>query len=133
MQELGPNQTRLVEALEAGAYRQGNGWLCHKNGDDIGKSYCCLGVGMELFFGNGHDNGPGKPMTWPSDALFNAVEKYYATAMLVETLKLRGSHGDTIDADEDRSLASLNDEGKPFAEIAALIRSDPSVYFTEPA
>ena len=64
------------------------------------------------------------------------IRKEGETKMLPESLanklKMYGRNGSSFDLSAP-PLSSLNDSGKTFKEIAAIIRKDPSVYFKEAA
>lgn len=118
-QPLGPNQLAWIEALESGKYKQGQGAM---RDDD---AHCCLAVGCVVA------NIPA--IQFPSGrwAFGAAQDSGTAPIELVEHLSLHGDCGDTKPV-SGKALTLLNDHGKSFAEIAAIIRSDPSVYFKEP-
>ena len=42
--KLGPLQTKWVEALESGKFKQGTGFLCQRKVVDGEEEFCCLGV-----------------------------------------------------------------------------------------
>lgn len=105
---MNDNAKKWVAALRGGEYRQGFGQLV-KNG-----RYCCLGVACEIAMRDGVElpsdwrswcNLPYEPLRW---------------------VGLWTSFGDDI---EGRSLSSLNDSGKTFAEIADIIESEPKGLF----
>lgn len=121
-QPLGPNQERWLKALESGNYEQGEGKL------RSGNAFCCLGIGCLIA------KVPGRPQSdgdWYFATNGSSWTKSYAPTALVEYLALRNQAGGGDDSREP-SLIQLNDFSKPFSEIAAIIRSDPSVYFKEP-
>ena len=59
-------------------------------------------------------------------------EKHYLPKEIVDKLKFRGNQGDAF-GEPTMAIALLNDEGKTFKEIAAIIRANPFQYFTAPA
>lgn len=117
MQPLGPNQERWLAALESGEFEQGRGYLC-QNG-----RYCVIGVGCELF---AMEDKRG----YGTGIVFWRMDWAFATPSVIEALSLYNKVG--ISRDGRASLASFNDTGKTFAEITAIIRSDPSMWFREP-
>lgn len=105
---LSPNQTLWVEALRSGHYKQGTGLLC-KNG-----AYCCLGVAAELFA------TPETRRETRDDGAIRfdgavSVAPHYVT----EALDLITDTGSITS--RCLSLASLNDEGLTFDQIADVI------------
>jgi hypothetical protein len=116
VQELGPNQTKWLEALESELYTQGTGRLFPKGG-----KYCCLGVAVELL-------NPSKRIGLETSC--------YLDKKTTKMLSLYGNEGqgssrrDTPPVD----LSELNDSmKKTFEQIAAIVREDPSAYFSEPS
>lgn len=107
IQPIGPNQEKWLRALESGRYKRGKGYL-HSDGH-----YCCLGVGCKIYR-IGHLECAGE-----------------SPLKLVRKLALIGSMGENKNNEFD-SLATFNDSGKTFAEIAAIVRADPGAYFSEP-
>ncbi len=113
---LGPNQKLWVAALRSGNFAQHKGILCSLNG------YCCLGVACEIVGTPKEERG--------SFSTFEG-EDAFAPNSVVEKFKLRSYAGDPLNA--GNSLASLNDSGSTFSQIADLIESDPLNWFTGPA
>lgn len=111
-QELGPNQRAWLGALESGDWKQGFAVLCSKDDE-----YCCLGVGCII-----------------ANIKFEIDDDYLAPLALVEHLALFDENGSAgvESLPHKKTLAGLNDDGVSFPDIAALIRSDPSIYFREP-
>ena len=128
----GPNQERWLVALETGMldgkpYVQGKGRLFRQG------KHCCIGVGAAMFLPAGV-----MEINWLGDGVF-ADEALVAPRYLVEALRLYGPSGQARDHGHP-SIATLNDGGGYFGiaslshpEIAALIRSDPAMYFEVPA
>lgn len=56
--------------------------------------------------------------------------KHYLPKEIFDKLKFRGNDGS---GSFGSSIAQLNDEDKTFKEIAAIIRANPSQYFTASA
>lgn len=107
---------RWVSALRSGAYQQGKGALC-ANG-----KYCCLGVACEIYrIAYGIDVG--------SDT--RGRRTYYGEAMrLPNTVRnVLGLATRTGRYSYDMSLASVNDRGGSFNQIANLIESQPAGLF----
>lgn len=104
-QELGPHQIAWIEALESGKYKQGNGQLRSR----------------DQFYGQCDSSGD-----WTYDG-----ELGIAPRTLIKHLGLRDENGSSTKF-TGSWLTELNDEGKTFLEIAAIIRADPSIYFKEP-
>ena len=123
--ELGPNQTRWLEALESGAYDQARN-LLH---EPLTNNYCCLGVACSIFL--------GQPTERKTDA-FGEVRDFWddefavAPPSLQEKLALRDDSGSRLDYNINLSLTAMNDEGSTFKKIAATVRAEPEQYFQEP-
>ena len=125
---LGPNQTKWIEALESGDYKQDTGWL------KTDKGHCCLGVAEEVFNGK---------KTWTSSRIikcgleerriFRSGENNEGVASLeiINKLGLYNEEGAKADNGILKSLSSLNDNGMTFKEIAKMLRDYPEDYFTE--
>lgn len=116
-QKLGPNQRKWLKALESGKFKQGKGALKRPN-----NSYCCLGVACEIF----------KPASMEAvsdgDAVsFNGYISF-PPEIIWQSLALYANDG-SAGKGAASPLFRLNDDGKRFKAIAALIRKDPSVYF----
>lgn len=131
VQPLGPNQTKWLEALESSKYEQGLSRL-----RTIGNKFCCLGVACDIF---GKEAGLSE---WKIDdhhtqwySIADSSEEAFGGRLpqsMIQFMGFRDSLGINIDQNNKKALALLNDSGKSFGEIAAIIRQDPSVYFTEP-
>lgn len=130
MQQLGPKQTEWIRRLRSGEYTQ----ITHNLRTEHG--YCCLGVATEMELGEPDDCYKG----YLSDGSGAIIEMWrgYDTELPEEvrsSLKFYYSDGGTPDGAEVghlSSLASLNDKGKTFAEIADLVEANPHHYFEEP-
>lgn len=126
-QELGPNQTRWLQALRSGEFKQGTGVL--RNKDD---ERCCLGVGCFVFDIDGRKLEE-RDIEYEvfSGAWSYQGECEAAPASLIELLALRGECGEHA-TNTVSSLTNLNDTGSTFEKIADIIEADPAQYFTEP-
>ena len=131
MQALGPNQELWLKDLETTEVPQEKEYLSveDKNGNLIGD--CCLGRACKVFglFPNKKEEhiDPLKIIVF-----FNNCSQQ-CPLVIVEKLKFYSCTGSSNDSIGDHCLVILNDTGKTFKEIAAIIRKDPSVYFSEPA
>lgn len=107
------NREQWLTALESGKYRQTRGQLRAAQGKSYG--YCCLGVLCNLHKDkeNKWDNSVFEA---PSDFFPGETEVYFEMPpdSFLEKVKV-----DTKLADE---LATMNDNGKTFKEIAAFLR-----------
>lgn len=123
VQPLGPNQTSWLKELESGQYQQGRGFLCQRAEDGSAPAYCCLGVACHNFVIQATDNC----------GIINYLgESCKAPYPVVAALGLYTADGHPKYY-MGPSLVALNDHDKlSFAEIAARIRKDPSMYFSEP-
>ena len=113
-----PEQTRWIEALESGEWKQGKCYLKRKEGGE--DHYCCLGVATALF----------NPQS--SDLRIKQGEKrsvgVEAPYSVVKTLMLHNEVGSNLDGSED--LALMNDDlGYTFEDIAKFIREKPCEVF----
>lgn len=130
--EFGPIQTKWLEALESGEYKQANGKLWDKHND----SYCCLGVAAKSAGIEWQD----MPKRWETGFVFGEgevrdVSNGFLPYGAADVIGLRGPRGDfaqekSVHRSIAVSLASLNDHFKlSFADIAAYIRHDPHNVF----
>lgn len=127
--EFGPIQTKWLEALESGNYKQGQGYLKNKDG------YCCLGVLCEVmelehsevesgatYFkcGQGESAAYVPQAAVPSTGLRSTAGGFFKHVRLANGNFYSG-------------LTSMNDDlgngGMSFADIAAYIRHDPHNVF----
>ena len=113
---LTPSEARAawVKALRSDEFEQGEGALRH------GDKYCCLGVACELAIRDG---------VWLSVTVDE--NNLYAYSGQTGTLPgdvRRWLDLETVDGvlkdDSETSLASTNDAGSPFSEIADIIERD---------
>lgn len=105
---------RWVAALRSGEFKQ------TRNRLHYGDGYCCLGVACELYR---RETGKGK---WDSNNFF--LGKNVTLPLVVrESLQLRRDNGRFGSG----GLATMNDDGRTFAEIADLIESEPAGLFVE--
>lgn len=121
-----PAIEKLVAALRSREFSQGRGALADKQGN-----YCCLGVACELFR---RDTGEGR---WTDSSgsvkdyevgeyegdgvLPRPVQEYYGFSL--DDPRLITVIAEETDHYENVCAASLNDEGKTFAEIADLFEA----------
>lgn len=118
LEEQKANRKLWVEALRSGKFRQATERLRKRNG-----AMCCLGVLSSL---------AACEWTW------SEVEKAYmadehedhdASKRARNFVGLATSSGEYEEDDNTLSLASENDAGKSFAEIADIIESEPAGLF----
>lgn len=97
-------QQKWLDALRSGKYKQGR--LRLRRGDE----FCCLGVACDIY-----NDTKWKPSWWGS--------LYEVGDGLTIDLLLNGWLKDLFGLTEDNmeTLASMNDEGKTFTEIADFI------------
>lgn len=118
---MNENAQKWVEALESGEYEQGGGALCR---DD---EFCCLGVACDVALKNGVALKVDRDQSWVT---FDGHPLTLPPAVQ-DWLGLRTEDGALC---EGPSLTDLNDwESHSFAEIAAVIRSEPPGLFKEDA
>jgi hypothetical protein len=131
LQQLGPLQEKWMEELESGNHQQTRRALFD------GTGYCCLGIGARFVLGIRPICDKSGRYTFGENGRTGLEKDYKKLGLYTPTggqYEPRRFH---------RSLAILNDGiaggysasevcSKTFKDIAAIIRSDPSVYFTEP-
>lgn len=116
---MNDNARKWCEALKSGAYVQATGALLDRG------AYCCLGVACELFR---LSTGTGE---WIREEFLGECAELPLEVQ--EWLQLDDDLGHFY-CDEDRtSLADLNDAGKTFDDIAAIIESEPPGLFALPS
>lgn len=107
-------KAKWIKALRSGKYAQGKGQL------HTGDKFCCLGVLCDL-----HAKATGQ--TWDG-ARYDGEDLMLPISVANWARlpkKYRGSASDRTDvyfSDEHESLSELNDGGKSFKEIAAVIK-----------
>jgi len=107
-------QKLWLEALESGEYKQTTGWLYRKG------SYCCLGVACKLY--NEENN---KKVRYRKHAHLESLP------MVKKWLGLNSDEGTLGDIPkvQAESLATLNDHGSSFKDIAKIVRANPDKVF----
>lgn len=122
--ELGPNQTRWVEALESGRYKQVDKRL------RVGNSFCCLGVVCDLY----------DQSLWGGcgdEYYFYSGQSKELSNEVTDWIGLRENDGTPwLEKARERnkeltSLINMNDSGMSFADIAKVLREHPDLYFEE--
>ena len=136
---MNENARKWVAALRSGEYVQDVGRLRTQNG------FCCLGVACDLY-AKKIGKGEWKPYTPTFDKpAFYINVKSYGRGLptdVADWLGFRISVNDQIQYygdymsegegdEEDPSLASANDDGRTFDEIADIIESEPRGLFHE--
>ncbi len=116
---LTANQARWLAALRSGEYKQGVDYLHDGEG-----RMCCLGVAAVLFKPDDVVPVQGTDGGWSYDHA-----RCYAPGYVVQALGLYGDCGERRDDDDGvMSLATLNDHGKSFAEIADIFEANVDAY-----
>ena len=111
------NNAKLwVEALRSGEYEQGSGWL------QDGNRYCCLGVACIVY-----EKQTEAILSRDDDGVLNSCQ--YLGNDYCEVKQWLGLRDSVGGFHRDSNLASLNDEGKTFGEIADVIESEPEGLF----
>lgn len=120
--ELGPLQTKWLEELRSGKHKQCTEDLRFRD------SYCCLGVAAEFVLGiKPQRAAPSNHWTFNGNSGCLAEGDW-------EQMGLVGDEGNFAEyRDDGGSLASLNDKGWTFTEIADFIEANPDLVFTHPA
>lgn len=130
-----------VEALESGKYKQTTERLADENG------YCCLGVLCELYCKNVTDikspyqvikvnedecDSDGNREEITINCFKYSIEYEILPKEVQEWVGLNSNDGKYNKPNNTlETLASLNDEGRTFKEIAAIIKSKPSGLFSQ--
>ena len=123
----------LIRRLRSGDYHQGQSALRLRNGEGMADTYCCLGVMCEIAVeegvitreparnvGGGYwygNSNQGSDIYLPDDVVIWAgivsdIEK--ESSMDEYFYEQRGAYGEA----KHMALAVMNDDGKPFPEIA---------------
>lgn len=108
---------RWVKALESGKYKQGKGSL-HRINEEKEHEFCCLGVACDLY----KKLGGRLPTIKKRDLVQYGGCDIYLPPTVKDALGLSATNGSFA---SPSSLADMNDNGKSFKEIAAVIRSKP--------
>jgi hypothetical protein len=126
MSTLNPNAEKWVQALESGRFKQG-AHVLHRKEDD---ARCCLGVACALAIEDGvavvvDTDEDDFCVTYDgrTGGLPQSVERWVGLNSGMGYL--------SPDCPLDCTLASLNDMGKSFAEIAQIIRDNADTLFVE--
>jgi hypothetical protein len=127
--EFTKQQREWIDALKSGRYSQTKQYLYDEKG------YCCLGVGCDLFVQehpararwDGED-GVREIVVDPEDGGYLETESAELPQSVMHWLGLRGYNGE---AESGSSLATLNDTGLTFIEIAKLLEDEQENFFTQ--
>jgi hypothetical protein len=123
--KLNKNATAWVKALRSGKYKQTIGQLTEVNpetGEIVG--HCCLGVACELALKAGV---PLKTETQNYYVRYNKESSLILPTMVQKWLGLSCLNGQF--GDDGKSLASENDTGKSFKQIARIIEQNAKELF----
>ena len=124
-------QDEWVRRLESGEYTQTQKVLCKISGGK--KAFCCLGLLSEMGVEAGviasaeMKRGDDTIVQYGTDRVY--LQTVVAPLAIRVWAGLNTPHGTYYNS--LKSLASDNDMGKPFSEIAEIIKSRPSGLFTE--
>lgn len=133
--ELGSHQRKWVEALRSGEFKQTTSYLHWK--EEGKSSFCCLGVACELALRDGvkllvtsadiEDSSEEGAVSYDTeyDSLPASVVEWLGIIDWIGTLPTGLTKLDEL------SLATLNDNGKNFNEIADIIEKYADDLFTE--
>lgn len=118
----GEVKRKWVEALRSGAFQQGQKRLAHTD-----NTFCCLGVLCELAVREGvctKSMAEEDPLFWEYDAaskvLPRSVQRWAGLTYVNPDVMY---HGDVRFPESKASLATLNDSGVLFSEIADRIEA----------
>ena len=127
-EEQAENRRKWVEALRSGDYQQGRRSLRPTN-----DTYCCLGVACDVLSNEnqGWEANQGEFWFYRSDGSLVARE---LPSEVRDMLGLQTAVGNMTKLDWrlGKSLASMNDEGSTFEEIADIIESEPPYLLRNP-
>ena len=120
-----PEQKAWLAALRSGTYKQIEGKLRDNDG------YCCLGVACELHDATKWEEGAGGWEYWPEDptrAIEDDGERIDEDMGVVE---LSPSLLEWLGLTDEghRILASMNDNGKSFSQIADTVEKNQARFF----
>lgn len=121
---MNENAKKWVEALRSGEYKQARGALTRKRNGDV--SHCCLGVACDLYAKENELDIEEAKRTSEGVVISYGGTTGYLPERVREWLGLRDFCG-AFDA--INSLASRNDSGATFNEIANIIESEPEGLF----
>lgn len=111
-------KSKWIEALTNGEYIQTKGLLFDGYLEDGKPKMCCLGV-LESICGTNNDIILGLAMPYDiKDEKYNVIRKS-PEEILGQTICLEG-----VSTTIETNLASMNDEGKTFEEIAEYIKEN---------
>ena len=123
---LGPNQTKWIEALESGSYKQCKGALRRIDG-----AMCCLGVAAHIF---AEEQGvvPELSTSKNYEDCYDYLGDHSIAPLYVRSaLSLNDAVGGAKGEMKTYALVSLNDSHNySFAQIAEHLRKNPESYFT---
>lgn len=102
-------KTRWLTALLSGKYKQGRGRLRSRD-----EHFCCLGVLCDVV----------SPAGWHAPDRPTSDRYTYGREKTGGYLPYEMNEVANIGFDAERKLIEMNDEGKPFPEIAAYIREN---------
>lgn len=106
-------KAKWIKALRSGKYKQGTGYLKREDLDDRTKTtHCCLGVLCEITDVSKHDSYGGVYSFGGPDAMAGA------TTYLPDEIK------GEISSEQQKTLATMNDEGSSFEQIAEYIEKN---------
>lgn len=128
---MNENAEKWVAALESGEYEQAKNVLHRKTED--GDSFCCLGVACDVAIKNGLtvdvEEGEDREGGF---VRYNGIG-HFLPSEVASWLGVRTNAGyyRKPNSHSGDDLASHNDKGDSFADIAKIIRSEPKDLFDE--
>jgi hypothetical protein len=126
---LTANQEAWLQALESGEFKQTQGTLQRRD------CFCCLGVACVVAEKEGIEvyRYTKESQAAPNDGNIGDLSGCTLSAQwhVKDWLDLYDSMGCPVDINGP-SLVMMNDNGKTFPEIAAIIRANPEKYFVAP-
>lgn len=131
-QQLGPRQRAWVESLRKYPERQTDGILGRKlNGEDIPYKACCLGEAMCV-----KARIQKKRIPFNADGFLSNKDDINLEVLSRNDVKyfgFRTEYGDILDLNlsGSRTLATANDAGVTWAEIANFVELNPQAVFTK--
>lgn len=121
---MNENAKKWVAALRSGEYKQVTGMLHERDG-----GFCCLGVACDLYAKETGLVGWSEPKN--SSPYMEFGESGNAMILPGHVQRWIGLRTDNGTIDHYSCLASMNDNGKNFSEIADFIESEPGGLFVE--
>lgn len=136
VEKMNPEVKALwLAALRGGGYNQAKGYLRRTYREGDAEGFCCLGILCEIAVQQGVIAEPvkgrdeyaytyGQPCTCGTDDLNDCAPTANTSVLPAEVAAWASIGPGGFRGPDKQSLAGLNDNGKPFAEIADIIEAE---------